>query len=84
MRRDSDILCELCHAEYESEWIHESDPGYIIHVDAVNYPFLVLKQHGISKATRMLIYSAMVKADISMVHFTSWGELLADVPTFNW
>ncbi|EJR7830565.1 TPA: hypothetical protein H2W97_004046 [Salmonella enterica] len=83
-RRDSDILSELCHTEYESEWIHESDLGYIIRVDAISYPLLVLKRHGISKAARMLIYTAMIKADISMVHFTSWGEMLADVPTFNW
>lgn len=83
-RRDSEILSELCHAEYESEWIHESDLGYIIRVDAVSYPLLVLKHHGISKAARIVIYTAMIKADISMVHFTSWGEMLADVPTFEW
>jgi hypothetical protein len=83
-RRDSEILSELCHAEYESEWIHESDLGFIIRVDAVSYPLLALKRHGISKAARIVIYTAMIKADISMVHFTSWGEMLADVPTFEW
>lgn len=82
--RDSDILGELCRTAYESEWIHESDLGYIIRVDAVRNPLLILKQHGISKAARMLIYTAMLKANVSMVHFTSWGEMIADVPTFDW
>ncbi|WP_416186449.1 DUF5983 family protein [Enterobacter wuhouensis] len=83
-REDSELLSELCRTEYESEWIHESDLGYIIRVDAVSYPLLALKRRGISKAARMLIYTFMIKADISMVHFTSWGETLADVPMFDW
>lgn len=42
-KKDNDLLAMLCQSECESEWIYESEFGYIIDVDAVRYPVLMLK-----------------------------------------
>lgn len=83
-KEDNALLTELCHSEYESEWIHEADLGYIINVDAVRSPVLMLKKHGLSRDARWLIQYAIKQANISMIHFTQWGEPLDGIPTFDW
>lgn len=83
-KEDNDLLATLCQSECECDWIHESDLGYIIEVDAVRYPVLMLKKHGLSRDARWLIQYAITQANISMIHFTQWGEQLEGIPTFDW
>lgn len=72
-KKDNDLLAMLCQSECESEWIYESEFGYIIDVDAVRYPVLMLKKNGLSREARWLIQYAIKQANISMIYVTQWG-----------
>lgn len=80
---DCELLATLCQSECEYDWIHESDLGYIIEVDAIRHPVLMLKKHGLSRDARWLIQYAITQANISMIHFTQWGYQLEGIPTFD-
>lgn len=81
---DNILLQDLSLNKHEGSWIMDTDYGYLIRLDAVTSPLHHLKKLGLSRAARALIYSAIRRADISMIHFSSLGNEVAGAPVFDW
>lgn len=81
---DNFLLQELSFSEEESPWVHDTDVGYLLRLDAVKRPVLRLKRYGISRPMRELIFRIMQQADISMIHFSSAGGKVEGAQIFEW
>ncbi len=84
---DNQLLHKLSQQsrEYgEGEWIFYTDSGYLLRLDAWQYPVLRLKRLGLSKAVRRLLVTLIRRDAINLIHFDALGELLPGVRTFNW
>ncbi|MGS0638557.1 DUF5983 family protein [Citrobacter sp. VF227] len=84
---DNSLLYTLSHQDIdfgESEWIHFTGSGYLIHLAAWSYPVLRLKRLGLSKACRRLVVTLIRRHDVGTIHLEASGELLPDFATFEW
>jgi hypothetical protein len=84
---DNQLLHKLSQQsqEYgEGEWIFYTGSGYLLRLDAWQYPVLRLKRLGLSKAARRLLVTLTHRDAINLIHFDALGELLPGVQTFNW
>lgn len=68
----------------DSEWISYTGSGYLIYLDAWQYPVLQLKKRGLSKACRRLIVTLIRRYAIRIIHLDALGELLPGFSTFDW
>lgn len=82
---------QLLHAlsqqsqEYgEGEWIFYTGSGYLLRLDAWQYPVLRLKRLGLSKAARRLLITLIRRYSLNFAHFDSLGKLLPEFETFHW
>ena len=81
---DNLLLQDLSLAKHEGAWILDTDVGYLIRLDAVTRPLYRLKKLGLSRAARALIFCAIRRADISMIHLSSVGDEVDHAPVFDW
>ncbi|EGJ5259296.1 hypothetical protein IM977_002200 [Salmonella enterica subsp. enterica serovar Typhimurium] len=84
---DNALLYALSHQTTdfgESEWIHFTGSGYLIHLAAWSYPVLRLKRLGLSKACRRLVMTLIRRYDVGIIHLEASGQLLPDFGTFDW
>ncbi|WP_329911812.1 DUF5983 family protein [Serratia quinivorans] len=84
---DNALLFTLSH-QYEdfgdSEWISYTGSGYLIYLDAWQYPVLQLKKRGLSKACRRLLVALIRRYTIRVIHLDACGEVLPGFATFDW
>ena len=84
---DNAMLFTLSHQHEDhgdSEWISYTGSGYLIYLDAWQYPVLRLKTRGLSKACRRLIVTLIRRHAIRLIHLDALGELLPGFATFDW
>lgn len=84
---DNTLLFTLSHQHGDhgdSEWISYIGSGYLIYLDAWQYPVLQLKTRGLSKACRRLIVTLIRRYAIRIIHLDGLGELLPGFSTFDW
>ncbi|WP_065358416.1 DUF5983 family protein [Kluyvera georgiana] len=84
---DNQLLYALSHQAEgygDAEWIFYTGSGYLLRLDAWQYPVLRLKRLGLSKAARKLIITLIHRYSCSIIHFDAFGELLAEFDTFDW
>ena len=84
---DNALLFTLSHQHEDhgdSEWISYTGSGYLIYLDAWQYPVLQLKKRGLSKACRRLIVTLIRLHVIRIIHLDALGELLPGFATFDW
>lgn len=84
---DNSLLYTLSHQHEDhgdSEWICYTGSGYLIHLDAWQYPVLQLKKRGLSKACRRLIVTLMRRYTAGIIHLDACGEVLPGFETFDW
>ncbi|WP_436883297.1 DUF5983 family protein [Enterobacter asburiae] len=84
---DNSLLYTLSHQHEDhgdSEWISYTGSGYLIYLDAWQYPVLQLKKRGLSKACRRLIVTLVRRYAIRIIHLDALGELLPGFSTFDW
>ena len=84
---DNSLLYTLSHQHEDhgdSEWISYTGSGYLIYLDAWQYPVLQLKKRGLSKACRQLIVTLIRRYTIRIIHLDALGELLPGFETFDW
>lgn len=81
---DNLLLRDLSRLKHEGWWIMDTDVGYLIRLDAVSRPLHRLKKLGLSRAARALIFCAIRRADISMIHFSGLGDEVDNAPVFDW
>lgn len=84
---DNSLLYALSHQHEDhgdSEWICYTGSGYLIYLDARQYPVLQLKKRGLSKACRRLVVTLMCRYHIRIIHLDALGELLSGFSTFEW
>ncbi|EMP5336936.1 DUF5983 family protein [Citrobacter freundii] len=84
---DNTLLFTLSHQHEDygdSEWISYTGSGYLIYLDAWQYPVLRLKRRGLSKACRRLIVTLIRLHAIRIIHLDALGELLPGFATFDW
>lgn len=84
---DNSLLYILSHQTTdfgESEWIHFTGSGYLIHLAAWSYPVLRLKRLGLSKACRQLVVMLIHRHAIGIIHLDASGDLLPGVKVFDW
>ncbi|HBQ5643556.1 TPA: hypothetical protein L7572_003660 [Klebsiella variicola] len=84
---DNTLLFTLSHQHEDhgdSEWISYTGSGYLIYLDAWQYPVLQLKKRGLSKACRRLIVTLIRLHAIRIIHLDALGELLPGFATFDW
>ncbi|KZQ00394.1 hypothetical protein A3N42_19390 [Klebsiella aerogenes] len=68
----------------ESEWIHFSGSGYLIHLEAWSFPSLRLKRLGLSQACRRLVVTLIRRYAIGIIHLDAEGDILPGFVTFDW
>ena len=68
----------------DAEWVHFTGTGYLIRLDAWQYPVLRLKRLGLSKACRRLILALCHQYAITSIHFDAAGDVLPGVEHFDW
>lgn len=83
-KEDNFLLQDLSLSKHEGSWIMDTEGGYLIRLDAVTRPLHHLKKLGLSRAARELIFCAIRRADISMIHFSDLGDEVDNAPLFNW
>lgn len=83
-KEDNLLLQDLSLAKHEGSWIMDTEVGYLIRLDAVTNPLHHLKKLGLSRAAREFMFSAMRRADISMIHFSNTGDEVENAPIFDW
>lgn len=81
---DNALLKNRSMTRPEGEWIIDTGVGYLIRLEAEMHPLMHLKRFGLSRTSRWLIIQSMKQADISMIHFSLVGEVLANFKTFDW
>lgn len=84
---DNSLLYTLSHQHEdfgESEWIHFSGSGYLIHLEAWSFPILRLKRLGLSKACRRLVVTLIRRYAIGIIHLDADGDILPGFVTFDW
>lgn len=84
---DNERLYQLSHdmAEYgDAEWIHFTGTGYLLRLNAWQYPVLRLKRLGMSKACRRLITVLCHQYAITSIHFDAAGDVLPGLGVFEW
>lgn len=84
---DNTLLFTLSHQHEDhgdGEWISYTGSGYLIYLDAWQFPVLQLKERGLSKACRRLIVTLVRRYAIRIIHLDALGELLPGFETFNW
>lgn len=84
---DNSLLYTLSHQHEDhgdSEWINYTGSGYLIYLDAWQYPVLQLKKRGLSKACRQLVVTLIRRYTIRIIHLDALGELLPGFETFDW
>lgn len=84
---DNSLLYTLSHQHEDhgdSEWVCYTGSGYLIHLDAWQYPVLQLKKRGLSKACRRLVVTLMCRYHIRIIHLDALGEQLSGFSTFAW
>lgn len=84
---DNSLLYTLSHQHEDhgdSEWISYTGSGYLIYLDAWQYPVLQLKKRGLSKACRRLIVTLMRRYSVGIIHLDACGEVLPGFATFDW
>lgn len=84
---DNSLLYALSHQHEDhgdSEWICYTGSGYLIHLDAWQFPVLQLKKRGLSKACRRLVVTLMCRYHIRIIHLDALGEQLSGFSIFKW
>ncbi|HEM7537944.1 TPA: hypothetical protein U2J48_001507 [Enterobacter hormaechei] len=84
---DNTLLFTLSHQHEDhgdSEWISYTGSGYLMYLDAWQYPVLQLKKRGLSKDCRRLIMTLIRFHAIRIIHLDALGELLPGFATFDW
>lgn len=84
---DNALLFTLSHQHEDhgdSERILYTGSGYLIYLDAWQYPVLQLKKRGLSKSCRRLIVTLIRRYAIRIFHLDALGEVLPDFATFDW
>jgi len=72
------------HEEYgNGEWIHFTGTGYLLRLNAWQYPVLRLKQLGLSKACRRLVVTLMHHKHVTCLHLDAAGDILPSFDIFN-
>ncbi len=67
-----------------SEWIHSTGFGFLIRLNAITNPILVLKYYGISKSLRRLILAINNEYDNELIMFDPDGDIIGGYETFDW
>lgn len=84
---DNTLLFNLSHQNEDfgdSEWISYTGSGYLLRLDAWQYPVLQLKKRGLSKACRRLLVALIRRYTIRVIHLDACGEVLPGFATFDW
>ncbi|MDK1711660.1 DUF5983 family protein [Serratia marcescens] len=84
---DNTLLFNLSHQNEDfgdSEWISYTGSGYLLRLDAWQYPVLQLKKRGLSKACRRLLVVLIRRYTIRVIHLDACGEVLPGFATFDW
>lgn len=84
---DNSLLYTLSHQHEdfgESEWIHFSGSGYLIHLEAWSFPILRLKRLGLSKVCRRLVVTLIRRYAVGIIHLDADGDILPGFVTFDW
>uniref|UniRef100_UPI0035A5CC4A DUF5983 family protein n=1 Tax=Serratia marcescens TaxID=615 RepID=UPI0035A5CC4A len=77
----SDTNCLEIHG---ASLISYTGSGYLIYLDAWQYPVLQLKKRGLSKACRRLLVALIRRYTIRVIHLDACGEVLPGFATFDW
>lgn len=83
----NNLLFALSHQHEDfgdSEWISYTGSGYLIYLDAWQYPVLQLKKRGLSKACRRLLVALIRRYTIRVIHLDACGVVLPGFATFDW
>lgn len=84
---DNALLYHASHgrdAYGDGEWLHYTGIGYMLRVDAWQYPVLQLKRLGLSKAFRRLVVTLMQRHPLAVLHVDAAGEVLQGFAIFDW
>lgn len=84
---DNTLLFNLSHQNEDfgdSVWISYTGSGYLLRLDAWQYPVLQLKKRGLSKACRRLLLALIRRYTIRVIHLDACGEVLPGFATFDW
>lgn len=84
---DNALLYTVSHqreGDAEAEWIAFTGTGYLLRLNAWQYPSLRLKRLGLSKACRRLVIALMQRQGISLLHLDAAGDVLPGFVTFAW
>lgn len=84
---DNQLLHELSqpsHEYGEGDWIFYTGSGYLLRLDAWQYPVSRLKRLGLSKAARRLLITLIRRYSCNLIHFDALGELLPEFEIFHW
>ncbi|WP_426575614.1 DUF5983 family protein (plasmid) [Xenorhabdus stockiae] len=91
MKKDALLLGEISSLSMsrfigrnDNEWIHSTGSGYLIRLNSVFHPLLVLKRLGLSKPARRLIATYINSAGIELIHFAAEFDVLQEFPVFDW
>lgn len=84
---DNAVLYHTSHQQEDygnGEWIHFSGSGYLIRLNAWQYPILRLKRLGMSKASRRFIVALMQHHRIAFLHLDAGGDVIPGFAIFDW
>ncbi|HFJ4328386.1 TPA: DUF5983 family protein [Serratia liquefaciens] len=84
---DNAVLYHASHQQEDygnGEWIHFSGTGYLLRLNAWQYPVLRLKRLGMSKVSRRFIAALMQHHHIAFLHLDAAGDVIPGFTTFDW
>lgn len=84
---DNALLYTLSHQHEDfgdCEWILYTGSGYLIRLEAWQYPVLLLRKRGLSKACRRLVLTLIRRYSTGIIHLDACGEVLPGFATFDW
>lgn len=84
---DNTLLFNLSHQNEDfgdSEWISYTGSGYLLRLEAWQYPVLQLKKRGLSKVCRRLVVTLIRRYATKIIHLDAFGEVLPGFATFDW
>jgi hypothetical protein len=81
-KADDEIFNEC--SRREGYWIHDTYYGYLLVLSGYKYPCLKLKELGISKPVRKLVYTLMQRQGIELLMFERDADTLEGFAIYEW
>lgn len=81
-KQDYEIFAYNAHRD--RPWIHDTCYGYLLIFREYRHPGLMLKDLGISKSVRKLIYTMMKTHGVEILNFDRDADTIDGFETFDW